>query len=298
MRFPLSRRHFFVSALALALFAAWGCSKKETPVPVVPPSISQADADDIAQQIGIMTSVDNGGWFTMLESLNAMLPGILANTQAFTGGRSRPTSATFLPRPSLLEDTTFAKAAVNYSWSIVYFHNSFMDSTGRPDTLSEVLGANVIGAGSLNAGGVSGTYGLFPDFSKAVEIYNLDTSNDTLQFSAFFDDSSYALVSSTITTGQSRLWYVQNTIDYDLTLLKSQVPASPYDLKGIVRWDFIDASIIATPPSRTDFASSGQAFGEMTLTGAQDATLEITDILGAAVYRYRMNLKTGAITRL
>ena len=70
----------------LALFAAWGCGgSKETPVKPPPPSINQTDADDIVQQIRVMVSADNGGWFSLIESMNAMLPGILQNSQPFTG---------------------------------------------------------------------------------------------------------------------------------------------------------------------------------------------------------------------
>jgi hypothetical protein len=296
MRFPLSRRHICVSALALGLFVAWGCGgKKDTPVTPPPPSITQKDADDIVQQIGIMVSADNGGWFSLIESMSVMLPGILQNSQPFTGGRARAV-AEGLPRPVTLQDTTTTKAGVTYAWSIFYF-NAAQDSSIRPNVTTEYLEARILAeGGTLNAGGVNATSGLFSD--QLFQIYNLDASNDTLRFSSVMDDSSYGAVTSTITTNSTRIWYQQNFVDYELTLLKSQV-GSPYAIKGEANW-IIDASVMALPPSRTNVASNALGEGHLILDGTQNAVFEVTDSfgVGTTVYRYHLNLKTGAITRM
>jgi len=298
MRFLLSRRHLCVSALALALalFAAWGCGgSKQTPVTPPPPSITQKDADDIVQQIGVMVSANNGGWFSMLESMSAMLPAILQNSQAFTGGHSR-TVAEGLPRPVTLQDTIITKAGVTYSWTIFYF-NAIQDSSFRPDTTTEYLEARILAQnGTLSAGGVNATYGLFSD--QLFQIYNLDASNDTLRFSSVMDDSSYGAVTSSITANSTRIWYQQNFIDYELFLLKSQV-GSAYAMKGEANW-IIDASVMSLPPSRQDVATNALGEGHLILDGTENAVFEVTDSfgVGTTIYRYHLNLRTGAISRM
>ena len=150
--------------------------------------------------------------------------------------------------------------------------------------------------GTLNAGGVNATYGLFSD--QLFQIYNLDASNDTLRFSSVMDDSSYGAVTSSLNTNSTRIWYQQNFIDYELFLLKSQV-GSPYAIKGEANW-IIDASVMSLPPSRQDVASNALGEGHLILDGTENAVFEVTDSfgVGTTIYRYHVNLRTGVISRM
>ena len=143
---------------------------------------------------------------------------------------------------------------------------------------------------------MSATYGLFSD--QLFQIYNLDASNDTLKFSSVMDDSSYGTVHSTISTTSIRLWYQQNFVDYELTLLKSQV-GSPYAIKGEANW-IIDASVMGSTGSRQDVASNALGEGHLILSGTENAVFEVTDSfgVGTTIYRYHLNLRTGAISRM
>src|SRR2546425_1425001 len=65
-------RPLAVVAVALIAFGV-GCGKKSTKPPINPP-ISLEDADDLVQQVAMMTASDNGGWLVDIQSTIVSIP--------------------------------------------------------------------------------------------------------------------------------------------------------------------------------------------------------------------------------
>jgi hypothetical protein len=293
MSLPRTRRLLvpLILALVVASMAA-GCSKEKDPLPP-PPDIPEADVDDIAQQIAAMTASDNGGWFftvqTMAETLAAPLPASPA--LAYRGGMGRFRTLNTFSR---------TQAGVTHDWKLGYFDDLLVQHAVRDSAVAFIDAGVTSNGGTLNANGLSSaTYGLFAD-SGQYTVEFVEPASDTVQFDIFLEDSSFALVGSVFHAGSNRLWYQANLISTtdNLLLVKAALP-SPYPVAGSLEWS-IDARIMGSSGRRDDFAVEWLAEGEMTFNGTQFAVLKITVGfgLGSPIRSYRVDLKTGAITKL
>ena len=307
----MNLRHAYRPWLAIVLLImvaslSAGCSKSPTkPVPVLP--IPQADADDIAQLVATTLSADNGGWYCLIksyaESLSVPAP---APTLTSTGERwSVPLSS----GNRIRNDFSLTKGRVTYLLQAGWIRGDGSKTTVR-DTASRDLEALVSAdAGEFrNVNGIQlGTYGC--------HTYTLDSPNDstffagnlaasdpdTVEFSGFLDDSSFALVNSTIRAGSARLWYLKNFVDYTLRIPKSKLVSSPYPVGDIseIHWN-IEAYGLNASQSRTDFGFGELVEARITFNGTANAVLLLADVTTEPTwfYRYSINLNTGQIARL
>ena len=299
MSLPRPIRVVLLLALGLALAGVYGCGKDEEVIPP-PPDMPVEDSDDIAQQIAAMIASDNGGWFftvqTMAESLSVPIP----PTANLGAGRSNALvlSAVRGGRFKTLNQFTRTQAGVTHNWRLGYFDNDGQQHAGR-DSAVEYLEAGVTASGTLNANGLSGgTYGMFADSSQ----YTVDfiaPESDTIHFDVFFEDSSYALVTSSLRANSQRLWFQQNLVSTtDNLLVRASTLPSPYPFAGSIEIQ-ITAQIMGASGARDDVQVEWLAEGRMEFDGTDTATLTISVIAGLSPDRaYRVNLKTGAIAKL
>jgi len=291
MSLPRPRRLFVPLILALCLAGmAAGCSKKEDPLPP-PPDMPEADVDDMAQHIAATTASDNGGWFFTVETMADSLAQPIAPRP---GLALRP-----YDRFKALSNFSVTRAGMTYDWRLGYFDNNLIQHAVR-DSQVEFLEASVLGQGSINGSGISaGTYGCSADSSQFTVEF-IEPASDTTVFDLFVEDTSTALVSSVFHAGSNRVWNFSNlisTIENPL-VVKASLP-SPYPVSGTLEWS-IDAKVLDHPPLRDQFTIEWLAEGEMTFDGTQFAVLKITVGfgLGSPIRSYKVNLKTGAITKI
>jgi len=307
----LARRFLPVMAL-LAFVPAMltGCSPKPSKVPVPPPTISQREADDIAQILATSVAADQGGWYATVKVLCESLS--VAPGNLLTNGR-----------PSLAHATategaySFTKAGVTWNANVAYFH---LDNTSHAvrDTATDYLEAYLRADQGVftNANGISGTYGYWNNSTSSpadtnswgLTVFGLGTGADTLEFSGTAEDTCFALVHSTLNTDNPKLWYMggntSNFMDFTLKIVRSTVATSPYPAaipENYIHW-VIEADNLNGSPSRTDIYKSILTEAEMTFTGVPPGfgVLTIQDNPGDAVYTYRfkVDLTTGALVRL
>ena len=287
MTLPRPLRWVLLLAVGLALAGPLGCSKSEETIPP-PPDMPVEDSDDIAQQIAAMIASDNGGWFftvqTMAETLAVPIPAA-AQARGIPG------------RFRTLNQFSRMQGGVTHDWRLGYFDNDGFPHAIRDSTV-EYIEAGVTASGTLNANGLSGaTYGLFADSSQ----YTVDfiaPESDTIQFDVFMEDSSYALVTSSMRANSQRLWYQTNLVTTsDNLLVRASALPSPYPMAGSIEIQ-ITAQIMGASGSRDDVQVEWLAEGRLVFDGTDTATLTIAVISGLSPDRnYRVNLKTGAITK-
>lgn len=294
--------------LSTALLA--GCSKDPSKPEEKRPIAPHYQIDDVAQVIGTTMSVDNGGWYTLVkvlcDSLSHAAPDSVPPEGALWRG-SVPLSS----RTGQLLDFSVptANPGITYNLRVGYWDAGGSVHALR-DTSCERLDAYVaLDGGSFtiaNNGLEKGTYGLHAGLTgdSAFSVGNLRAIDpDTLVFFGSADDSCYALVHSMITVPSSGLWYFQtNFFDFEFSIPKSNLLTAPYPVSGEINWLLEVFPLIYNghDPARSDFNSDIFAEAQMVFDGSPDAILSIADQLldPAYLYRYKVNLITGVITRL
>jgi hypothetical protein len=257
-------------ALAL-LIALAGCGTSPTgPVNTA----AQANADDVAQLVGASMAQDNGG----------MVSTYGATPASVDGARARP--ARFAERlAAAASDTTFTVGAITFTFTRQYlseFHNGMA-------TFDPVLTWGIVET-SRATGSISG-----PQFDASIGragsllLWNVSvvapdtmlvdgTANDTIQCS---------FVSAT--TGAQRYFYAEMAGALSGVRVPKPVTAN-YPASGTASWT-VSADRLRSN-SRVDVQAHFAATVIVTFNGTRTP-----DVVVNGVYRYHVDLKTGAIQR-
>lgn len=254
--------------ILLAAWAATGCGKSSPSEPVF--TITQADADDIVQQLAL-TSVATD-WGSYLLSGQAPPPGAPASPS-----RMRPA----LPASW---DTTITQGGLTATFTLTFF-----DSLLAPQASFDPESTYVVEEDSQ----VEGAIALLNFDSAFFHAGNLvftgtRTKDDTLRISGVAQDTAFTHFTSSIRNVER--WFhleVVRTIDNVRTLKTS----GSYPHAGTVRW-IITATRLRSG-SRADVEATLDAEATLTFNGTRTPVLTIT-----GGWTYTVDLDTGVIGRL
>lgn len=266
-----------VSLAALAVLSI-GCGNDNKP-PDTDNRIEQTTADDIVQMLAAMAATDSGGWLTEVQFTfqdHAWSP------PTALGGRTVQT-----------RDRSFRRGSVDWSLNYVYYDTTLVEQADL-DSRTGLVAYRSAAAGRIPLAPFqgftgSGIYGHAVVPPDTLEVKDL--RDTTISFSGFCRVDS-ALI--TITNGTAtRHYYLDNVVEYALGYLRGgSWPAS-----GEAQIDaFVD---LLDTPVRGDRITSYDVVLAITFDGDENvmATLAPNVPDPATVYRYQINLRTGAIQR-
>ena len=302
----------WLAIILLVLAAAFssGCSKNPTKT-VKPVPIPQADADDIVQLVATTLSTDNGGWYCLIKAMSETLS-VAPPVLPLTAGGGDRWSVPLSHPVGIRSDFSLTKGRVTYLLQSGWIKG---DGTvvAKRDTASRDLAALVSADGGVfsDLNGIEGpatygchSYALNSPIDSTFFATNLAAADpDTVEFSGFLDDSIFASVRCPLNTGDHRLWYHQNFVDYTLRIPKSKLVSAPYPVgtTSEIHWN-IEAFALHGGGSvgRNDFGFSDLVEARMTFDGTATAKMELSDISSdpSWAYRYSVNINTGQIARL
>jgi len=251
-------QRLLAALLVVLALAATGCSSNSTKT-TRDPELTREEADDIAQQLAATMATDIGGWLIEIE--RGMFK---RNTQG---------------------DTTdvITRGTIMHTMSYIYDKR-----TGGTSSVwdSTVIIAHV----SNNASGIFGLGDIQGRFVHESEPTFFGADEDTMSFDAIAIDSTQFTIVS-FTRGDT----VSYTMDLfyecdDLRILANQV--DPWPISGEVLW-IIDGR-------RVGVNRSILVEAKLILDGSVTPRLDVySDESNAAEYfRFRVNLKTGAVARI
>lgn len=265
------RRPRAVLPLLALVLALNGCGKSSPTQPVF--SISQADADDIVQQIAVTSVATDWGSYLLAGNTPQGAPGAGA-------ARLRPAR---LGRVAEW-DTTFTQGGLTFQ-----FWFSFFDAAlgAQPDY--DPLTTYVVEEDSEITGSLTGT-----NFDAAffhtgnLAFTGTRVADDTLRFSGVAQDTAFTHFTSAIRNVE-RWFHVElvRTVDGVRTLKT----AGSYPHAGSVRW-IVTATRLRSG-SRADVEATLDAEATLTFNGTRFPVLTIT-----GGWRYALDLETGAIARI
>jgi hypothetical protein len=280
-----SARLLTLCACLLAFGALLGCSKKNNTTQEA--GLTQIEANDLMQTLMAEAATDSGGWMVEVSStLLNVAPSIGVSTVGATTTR----------------DTMFTSPNGSVAWT---FHYTYYGAGGLPSD-SASIGTTRAEASTEARGGFTllpyagqtghGTYHRQTDDFSVDGIASPDTA---LLFhnSAFVDSGLFVVTSAT----ESRFYLLDNIVTYDLTLSKSKLSAPPvaadaFKAVGQVQINaFVSVLRTFAPGPSVKLLDTVMA---ITFDGTTTPLATITADTDPAttVYRYRVNLKTGAIT--
>lgn len=282
-------RRLCLGAVVLLAVLGTGCGKKNPnkPTPVV---ITQSQADDLVQQVGMSASLDHGGWLVDIVSTLESMP--LGATPSMSR-RVLMLPASSRPHVSVNRDTVFTRASMSYH-IIYYYTDTHGDSLGAwADTVTQVDGESHA-TGTITDTGFSAFYRHDGD---PVTATGFDAGSDTISFTGVGDDSLFATFTP-VFRGGTAYYSTTGFTDYDITMLRN--PAlNAFPIAGTANtFLFADPLRSANP---TDFAGTSiEATVTITFNGTQTATLGVTNEFESAStqFRYSLDLRTGAVQRL
>ena len=280
--YPL--RSLTVIVLLAVLAALAGCSKKDKTEEE--PGLTQVEADDLVQVIAAEAATDSGGW--LLEVTNT-----LGNRSI--SGPGLAVSAMAAPATS---DTTFPLGSVTWTFNYTYFNrmgqasDDWSPSAVTVDAITRATGWFTVPNFQGNTG--RGTY------ERKTDLFSMEGLGDTV-----LTFTNLAVVDSGLFTIQTvngpRYYLFDNVVGYDLRLPKRLLTNSPDDPYKATGEAIIDAFVgVLRNASLASREKSLDARMVITFDGISDtplATITANTERATALYRYRINLKTGAIQR-
>jgi hypothetical protein len=294
----LARFRLFPLLLLLLLPLATGCGD-DGPGDIQVPPLTQTEADDVAQLAGIATGTDQGGWLTVLEATQGGMP---FAPQRFRGGlgsiRGGNPDFRFASNPGpgfgALRDSIFDRANVHYVIHYLYADTAGTDSIADWNSDVREVQFSSTGSGTIQAGADSGGFhhtaqgngfGLF-ESDAADTLDFIGSSNDSL-FNRFAQFSSPATI---------RYYNTNFFTDFDFGWNRANNP--PFPWTGTATISMLAERLNSlNPTDRTDDFVDAEI--TITFDGTQTPLIGVTNDPNNAApqFRYRMNLKTGVVTR-
>jgi hypothetical protein len=272
--------HSFRSVAVVALMATVavlaGCSKRD----VVPedPALTQTEADDLMQAISAEAATDSGGWLIEVTSTLKGTPLSVSSTGA------------------VMRDTVVTVGNMTWNFSYTYFSTGGGSSGTWSPTAIRVEGITD-GLGRIPLQVFAGATGSATPFHHNSDSFTLEglAATDTMYIFSELAVVDSALFTINAPSGK-RYYLLDNVVNYDVNLPK-RLAGNPYAGTGEARINSFAAVLQNTnPASRTKILD---AIMVITFDGTQTplATITANSDPATTVFRYRVNLKTGAVTR-
>lgn len=267
-----ARRFFALPLLALLTLFLGGCGgSSDKPSG---PELPQQVADDVAASFAALAASDSGGWYSAVEVAFATTPRL---TPQFVRAHG----------PSILSgDTTFVRGSMNWGLNYTYYdaadapHATFDSTTVR-------VTAQCTGTGRIPLAGGAG----FSQHYVHVDTLTMDNlPSQSIEFGGFSNvDTAFIQIGAA-----PRLYFTDNLVEYSFILRRDIGSAFPdsgqAEIDGFV--DVLDS------PERADRSDRFDIAMVITFDGTQTPLAEVKLNIEQpkSIYRYRINLKTGAVT--
>ncbi len=267
MRTPSSRLLLAAALAALAALPA-GCGKSPTS-----PSggMTQTTADDMATQVGSGMATDDGGVLSTV-----WVAGSGSSAFAPQGGLSTMATAA---------ETTFTVGGITYTLSRTFYDAGDNVMAGFDPILTARVHATSRATGAIATQRFTATVGR----SGWLDVRGVSALAETLAV----DGASYDTCQSSFRSLDGlRTRYFYMVASCSLAALRWLKPPAnaPWPLSGTATWT-IRADRLRSN-NRADIEAHFEAVVVVTFNGTQYADLEVT-----GGWRYRLDLKTGAVTR-
>lgn len=256
-----------LGALALALAVA-GCSDDKSSPTSPAPTLSQNDADDLVQQVAANTVATNFGTFVETDQLP---PGAALRMR-----RAMPAAAQW--------DTAFSTGPLNFEFTVLLYDTLGNQMTRfKPDTTWRLVETSRITGSVALANYLSSM-----EHNGTLTLTGMRAQDDTATFNGTALDTAYSVFQSSIRS-VTRYFHISTT----RTIANVRVPkaADADPTSGTITW-VVTAQRLRSS-SRGDVEATLNATIVLTFNGTPFPTITVT-----GGWRYRLDLDTGAITRL
>jgi hypothetical protein len=279
-------------SVGLAVLALAGCGGNDNNDPPSLPPLSQTDADDLMQQAAMMMASDRGGW---LSDVNAIV-GSLPRPVVGPGGAARLRALMAMPASAgrgfqVFYDSTYSVGAVLCTLTITYT-DTLGDSLDVWESSAEELEAIVRASGPI----VDGTnfVGAYRHLGEPITGIGIEAWQDTVNLSGLGDDAITSTFTPAFRTGLAR-YVAEAFTDYDLFVIRSGTTAgNPTD--GYASMYLFADRLRSDNPADIEASIDGEV--SLIFDGTGNPIAEVTNDPPNAQFRYRVNLRTGAIQRI
>jgi len=289
------KRLILPAVLIIVGFGLGACST----APTTPSALSQQAADDIALQAAGSLTGASGGLMLELDASAGSVPqngalrlrpgdptlgyrGVYTNgAAAFRLRPGDPNTAT----TSAAAETTFSAGAITYTVT-----RTFYDADGNP--LSDYgpsatrLRLTARATGSISTAQWSASVGR----AGILDVTGIQSAEDTLQFDGAGNDTVQCHFLS-YDGSRERYFYALGGRSLEAVRLLKNRDVNPYPLSGKARWAWAVDRLRSN--NREDVEMHFTALVVVTFNGTADP-----EIVVDGTYHYRVNLSSGAITRV
>jgi hypothetical protein len=271
-----SRGSIWMMSLLVVATALAGCGGGGEDSPVDPggSNLSQSAADDIAVQASAGIVAGKGGWLAEVDAAAGM-----SGSSATAPLRLQMD----VPVPSLSE-TTFTRAGITIRMTRRFFEENGTEVSGYGPTVDRLM-STCRAYGTHTGPGYSGSLGR----TSWLDVHNLLASKDTLEF----DGGSSDTVNSSFTAMDEShthyfYWRSQGSLT-DVRALKDQ-GVNPYPLSGTASWEVSVDVLHEGDPGSVEAHIDARVV--VVFKGTSEPDLWVNGL-----YRYKVNLDTGLVTR-
>jgi hypothetical protein len=257
-----SHRFGFIVPLLLTASVLAGCGKNS---PTTTNNVSQQDADDAAQQVGLMMAQGNGGSPTA--------------TSAAPDLKSAGAEA-------VASDTTFVVGHVTWTLTRAWFDAGGVEQLSYDPLTTVRVAVTSRGVGSIETVTDTASFG----GAASIDIHGISILEDTLTTNVARHDTLACSFTPRFRTGRVHTYAVSTGAWNDVVQLKP-VNLHPWPISGTAAWTLV-IDRLATG-DRGTVTKHFEVSVVVTFNGTQSATVTAT-----GGYRYHLNLTTGAVTRV
>ena len=260
-----------LASLAIATALA-GCGTSPTGISMSP--TAQANADDVAQQVGASMAQNNGG---MVSTFGA--------TQTSPGGVSARPIRVAEPTAAASE-TTFTVGAITFTFTRQYLNFLHNGMATFDPVLTWGIAETSRATGSITTPQFTGSVGR----TGTLDLWNVSVAApDTLIANGTANDTTQCSFTSAFTGAQRYFYSVLIGVMSNVRILKPLTSTS-YPASGTVTWT-VSADRLRSN-SRVDVESHLTAIVVVTFNGTR-----YPDVTVNGVFRYHIDLQTGAVQR-
>lgn len=254
-------------ALAALLLATAGLAVSCSKTPTNPSVTAQQTADDVATQVGVSASNDNGGMMTEFDGLVNSVP------------QSPMTRLTH----TVATDTTFTNGNLTFNISRVFYAGANA-LAGWDTSATSVVGTAWV-HGTVTATRLTATVGR----GGSLTVNGIHYGVDTLVIDGAGHDTTTAHVVSLDGLRSADLHILANRTLASVRLLKNRT-SNPWPLSGTATWALSVDKLVSG--SNGQVQSHFEASAVVTFNGTQNPTVVVN-----GNYHYTLDLSSGVIAR-
>jgi hypothetical protein len=260
----LRNRTVLVALASVLSLVAAGCGSDDG---VSPTALTQSAADDIALQIGQSMAAGNGGTMAEINVAAGSVPSAPAGSFEAAA------------------ETSFTIGAITYTFTRAFYDQGGAELPGYGPTAVR-LAATSRATGVIEHTLFEATVG----HAGVLDVTGIQPEADTLELNGGSHDTLQTQFQS-MDGARTRYFYWRGDLDYeDVHLLKDR-SVNPWPLDGTAVW------MVSADRLRSNQVTDVEAHLEVTVIVTFNGTAD-PEILVNGRFRYRINLQSGAATRV